>query len=178
LSDVGISIDRVKLAREAYAKALGEARGRSTPHTWRRLVRAGQNLREAVSDARAAAQPRSVAAPRVLLVEDDAATRDALRDILAGERIEVWTASDGEEALRLLASTQARPTVIVLDLVLPGMNGQELCERLRRIPRLADVPVLAMSGHHHVRVHGARLFEKPFDPSDLVEAVFRLARSA
>ena len=174
------NVNRTALARAAYATALAAARAHSTPYTWRRLVRAGENLRDALREPGAQPEParRHAAHPRVLLVEDDPATRDALRDILVQEGIEVWAARDGTHALALLRAHAARPSVIVLDLVLPGMSGWELCERLRAIPGLARVPVLAMSGRRDVSIAADRLFEKPFDPSELVEEVRRLGRSA
>jgi CheY-like chemotaxis protein len=174
---VSTNVNRATLARVAYAMALAAARAHSTSQTWRRLARAGQNLRDALR-APDAVEPvrRRAARPRVLLVEDDAATRDALRDILVHEGIEVCAARDGTHALALLRAHAARPSVIVVDLVLPGMSGWELCERLRAIPGLARVPVVAMSGRRDVSIAADRLFEKPFDPSELVEEVRRLGR--
>ena len=173
------SVNRVALAEQAYRDALAAARAESSPHTWRRLVRAAQNLRDA--------QPKRAGAlrggharpgPSVLLVEDDAATRDALRDILSEQRIRVWTAADGRAALELLRSGRITPSVIVMDLMLPRMSGFELREALRADPALAGIPVVAMTGDRNAQIDAARRFDKPFDATDLVDALLELARSA
>jgi CheY-like chemotaxis protein len=173
-------VNDIELAQQGYRDALAAARAESSPRTWRRLVHAAESLRDAlpkVADpGRHTAQSRLV--PSVLLVEDDAATRDALRDILAEQHIRVWTAEDGHAALDLLRSGRATPSVIVLDLMLPRMSGWELRERLRADPALADIPVVVMTGDHHARIDAARRFEKPFDASDLVDTLFELARTA
>src|SRR5690242_13095695 len=118
------SVNRVALADQAYRDALAAARAESSPHTWRRLVRAAQNLRDAQPNGAGASRGGHVRpGPSVLLVEDDAATRDALRDILCEQRIRVWTAPDGRAALELLRSGRITPSVIVMDLMLPRMSG-------------------------------------------------------
>ena len=172
------SVNRVALAEQAYRDALAAARAESSPSTWRRLVRAAQNLRDAQPRAGASRGGHARNAPSVLLVEDDAATRDALRDILSEQRIRVWTAADGRAALELLRSGRIAPSVIVMDLVLPRMSGFELREALRADPALAGIPVVAMSGDRNAQIDAARRFEKPFDATDLVDALLELARTA
>ncbi|MFL5274228.1 MAG: response regulator [Anaeromyxobacteraceae bacterium] len=170
------SVNRVALAEQAYRDALAAARADSSPHTWRRLVRAGQNLRDA--QPKRAGALRGGPGPSVLLVEDDVATREALRDILSEQRIRVWTATDGCAALELLRSGRITPSVIVMDLFLPRMSGFELREALRGDAALARIPVVAMSGDRNAQIDAARRFEKPFDATDLVEALLELAQSA
>jgi CheY-like chemotaxis protein len=109
----------------------------------------------------------------VLLVEDDAATRDAFRDVLCEQRIRVWTAEDGHAALELLRSGRISPSVIVLDLMQPRMSGCDLREQLRADPALATIPVVAMIGDHNAQIDAVRRFEKPFDAIHLVEALLR-----
>ncbi|SHJ22995.1 diguanylate cyclase [Desulfofundulus thermosubterraneus] len=79
-------------------------------------------------------------ATRVLLVEDSPLQRKILAGYLAGEGIEVITAADGAEALRI--AEQQRPDMILLDVVLPGMDGFEVCRHLKENPGLKDTPVV------------------------------------
>jgi PAS domain S-box-containing protein len=129
--------------------------------------------------ARSAEGPAAPATTRgseaVLVVEDDASVRDvtvrALRD--AGYRLLV--ASSGAEALSLLRSTPFRPDLVVTDVVMPGMNGRELADRIRE--RLPAVAVLFVSGYtpetiapQGVQSDGAFL-AKPFTGSTLLAKV-------
>lgn len=66
---------------------------------------------------------------RVLLVEDDADSRDVLAALLRGDGHDVFTASDGAEALTVAAV--CRPQVVITDVCMPRMSGVELCQRLR-----------------------------------------------
>jgi CheY-like chemotaxis protein len=81
---------------------------------------------------------------RVLIVEDDEPVRDAMRDILAGEGYDITCADNGEEALRVLAQ-DPRPRLILLDLLMPVMNGWELLRALRASATLAGIPVVVLS---------------------------------
>lgn len=136
--------------------------------------------------ARSRASPRYTStqvltAPLILLVEDDVAIREAVSECLSAEGYRVDAASDGAEALARLADGE-RPALLVLDLVMPVMNGAELVARVRAEPRLADVPVLLMTAA--ISAPGAELPEvdaklvKPFDLDDLLSAVARLALRA
>jgi CheY-like chemotaxis protein len=107
---------------------------------------------------------------RILLVEDDVGVREGISDCLVLEGYEVDTAANGAEALaRLRAGT--RPGLILLDLVMPVMNGAQLLARLRHEPGLADIPVVLMTA---AMPPGARLppasgyLSKPFDLSELL----------
>jgi DNA-binding response OmpR family regulator len=71
-----------------------------------------------------------VAAKTVLVVEDEDAIAEAVRARLRSEGYEVLVASDGPEALR--AHAERRPDLVVLDLMLPGMDGLEVCQRIQR----------------------------------------------
>jgi len=68
---------------------------------------------------------------RILVVDDDRAVRDALRRALTLAGYEVQSAEDGEQALE--AVVQAIPDAVVLDVGLPGIDGLEVCRRLRRL---------------------------------------------
>ena len=81
--------------------------------------------------------------PRVLLVEDEAAIAELLKYNLESQNYRVTHAVTGEEAELLLAEDQF--DVILLDWMLPGLSGIELCRRIRRMDDVRSVPVL-MSG--------------------------------
>lgn len=81
--------------------------------------------------------------PTVLVVEDEPAQRDVLTYNLEAEGFEVVTAGDGEEALLLVA--EVVPDIIVLDWMLPGISGIEICRRLKTKADTAGIPVLMLS---------------------------------
>jgi CheY-like chemotaxis protein len=80
---------------------------------------------------------------RILLVEDEPSIAEALSMLLAAEGFEVATASNGEEALRILE--QSLPDLVITDYMMPLMNGVEMAGHLRETPRLAGVPILLTS---------------------------------
>jgi len=111
----------------------------------------------------------------VLLVEDETAVRDLARRMLELAGYAVVSASSGEEAERLFGDLGS-VDVLVTDLVMPGMNGRELADRLRR--GRPDLCVVLMSGYSQdaealdgLRAAGAAFVEKPFTSSALVSEV-------
>jgi CheY-like chemotaxis protein len=80
----------------------------------------------------------------LLVVEDDAAIREALADVLEGEGFEVVTAEHGKEALERLRS-MPRPCLVLLDLMMPVMDGPAFLAELRRDDVLATLPVVIVS---------------------------------
>ena len=82
----------------------------------------------------------------VLVVEDDADCRETICDTLRDTGYDVIEATDGEHAMRLLLADDAlQPSLILLDLLLPGMSGRELLELLKSNSRLAGIPVILTS---------------------------------
>jgi len=79
----------------------------------------------------------------VLIVDDIAANRLTLRELLASPDYRLIEAADGPTALRLAAET--RPDLVLLDLMMPGMDGYEVCRRLRADSQLAEVPVIIVT---------------------------------
>lgn len=80
---------------------------------------------------------------QVLVVDDEPNILGLLVDALGGEGYQVLTAPDGEAALA--AATAVPPSLVLTDLLLPGMNGAELCRRLKADPRTRAVPVFVMT---------------------------------
>ena len=119
-------------------------------------------------------------APCVLVVDDDTAIRTLLADALDGEGYEVVTAINGADALVKLAALQ--PDAIVLDLMMPVMDGRAFLAARRQDPRLAAIPVLVLSAAHNLGAVapelGARAcMAKPFDLDVLLAVIEHLVQS-
>ena len=84
-----------------------------------------------------------VSGKKILVVEDEPDIRKLVHYNLAQEKYQVIEAEDGEKALRLLQ--REKPDLIVLDLLLPGMSGLELCRALRERPETANLPILMLT---------------------------------
>jgi DNA-binding response OmpR family regulator len=115
---------------------------------------------------------------RVLVVEDDDDIADVLRRSLRQEGHEVRTAADGEDALRL--ASEFVPDLVVLDLGLPGIDGVEVCRRLREA---GDVPILILTARSDTgdRVEGLDAgaddyLVKPFEREELLARMRALLR--
>jgi DNA-binding response OmpR family regulator len=105
----------------------------------------------------------------VLVVDDEPMVRDTLRQVLIDEGYVVDTAVDGEDALERVHA--ARPDAILLDLMMPGMNGRQFLMALRNEPAYAEVPVLIMTAVHGLEVNlasigASEVVEKPFHSID------------
>ncbi|MEY4513337.1 MAG: response regulator [Pseudomonadota bacterium] len=108
----------------------------------------------------------------VLLVEDDLDIAEAILDVLMDEGYEVAHATNGREALELLHS-QPRPSVILLDLMMPEMDGPEFRREQLLDPKLSSIPVVVLSADrliaekaHELGVWG--YLTKPLQPDQLV----------
>ena len=113
----------------------------------------------------------------VLVVDDDADVCGLLETYLAVEGFDVLTASDGRDALLQLADHQ--PAVILLDMMMPVMDGVEFRRHQQCDPRLRDIPVVCVSAQHDAAQTAARLglsefVSKPFDLGAVSAAVRRL----
>jgi DNA-binding response OmpR family regulator len=111
---------------------------------------------------------------RVLVVDDEPMVRDTLGQVLVDEGYIVDTAVDGEDALERVH--QARPDAILLDLMMPGMNGRQFLQALRNEPAYEQVPVLIMTAVHGLEVNlasigASEVVEKPFNVDDLLNKV-------
>ena len=118
---------------------------------------------------------------RVLVVEDHEDLRELLTVLLEGEGFSVQTAANGREALAAL--DESRPALILLDLMMPVMNGDEFRARQLADPRYRDVPVICMTAAHDGRARAERIradeyFQKPLDFDELITVVRARAASA
>jgi two-component system phosphate regulon response regulator PhoB len=117
--------------------------------------------------------------PRILLVDDDLAILRLLEVNFRMEGFDVDAAGHGEEALA--AASNATPDVVILDLMMPGMDGREIYERLRALPETADVPVIFLSARGRDDAFAdvdATYVQKPFDTVGLVETAKSLVEDA
>lgn len=108
---------------------------------------------------------------RVLIVEDDSHVREALSDALAQEGYQAATAANGREALEWLHAHEP-PDAIVLDLMMPVMNGWEFLIEKRRDPKLASIPVVVVTAAKEAAGQlGAPMLSKPITLARLVSAL-------
>jgi CheY-like chemotaxis protein len=107
----------------------------------------------------------------VLVVEDEEELRDSIRDLLEDTGYIVVTACDGQEALDALAGVEY-PCVVLLDLLMPRMNGWDFFAALRARPNLAAVPVVVYSSAPDSAPQGVtRVLSKPLQPERLLSVV-------
>ena len=124
-------------------------------------------------------QRMATAMKKLLIVDDDEAVLMLLQFTLAeGAKRTVLTARTGEEALEI--ARRERPDVILLDVVMPGMNGYQVCRELKADPKTADAIIimltaLAQTSHRQLGEEaGADLFmTKPYSPRRLLETIDR-----
>lgn len=121
-----------------------------------------------------------VPAPVVLVVDDDATIRRLLQITLETEGFTVTTAGDGVEGLRM-AQEAPRPDLVLLDIMMPGMDGLQVCHTLKNDPATKDLPVVLLSAKaqsHDIelgmRVGADDYITKPPDLLDLVTRVRQL----
>ena len=110
----------------------------------------------------------------VLVIDDEELVRTSLRQVLVEEGYQVDVASDGADGIRRLR--ERRPDVILVDLMMPGMNGTQFLRALRDDPSITDIPVVVMTAVTGLTVHPMSLgatdvLEKPFDVDELLGKV-------
>ena len=115
-------------------------------------------------------------AGRILLVDDEPTNLDILREALAGPDYRLFVARSGEDALRVAA--RARPLIVLLDVVMPGIDGYETCRRLKADPETRDAAVIFVSAltDPKERVRGFEagavdFISKPVQPEEVIARV-------
>jgi CheY-like chemotaxis protein len=124
--------------------------------------------------------PTGPIARSVLVVDDDADIREVMQTILESEGYVVLLAADGEDALAMLR-TGVRPSLILLDMMMPHMNGLEFRAAQLQDPELAALPVVALTGASKAakqmtaaREEGLHVISKPFTRKTLLTEVARI----
>jgi CheY-like chemotaxis protein len=106
----------------------------------------------------------------VLIVDDEPEIRDSLQEFLEDEGYQVSTAADGAEALQRLRSGK-RPCVVILDLLLPVVDGNQVYERMQRDADLSRVPVIVSTSDPSRAPSGVLIMRKPVNLDRLLGAV-------
>lgn len=120
-------------------------------------------------------------AQKILVVEDEPDIRKLVQYNLTQERFSVLEAEDGEQALKLLQ--REKPNLVILDLMLPGLSGMELCKLLRERSETAKLPILMLTAKagEADRIVGLEMgaddyLAKPFSPREMVARVRAILR--
>lgn len=112
--------------------------------------------------------------PRILVVDDDQPILALMKSLLREFQFEALAASSGAEALEI--AQRETPDLILLDISMPEMSGEETIHSLRAIPTIRRVPIVIVSGHAISQAEVARLgadgaIQKPFDVPDLIRDI-------
>ncbi|GCE26349.1 hypothetical protein KDA_18330 [Dictyobacter alpinus] len=110
----------------------------------------------------------------IMVIDDDMGVQECLQAILEAEGYEVMIARDGKHALEMLAT--ARPNLIILDLMMPRMNGYEFLKTLEQQGRRAELPIILLTADPQVKERATKLavnayLLKPFELLDLLDSV-------
>ena len=113
---------------------------------------------------------------QIFVVDDDEDIREGLMDFLEDHGYAPVGAADGREALQLLGTAQQRPCVIILDLMMPVMDGQSFREAQLKDPALSDIPVIVISAYKDGedtarQIHATTYLPKPLDLDALLGIV-------
>jgi CheY-like chemotaxis protein len=124
--------------------------------------------------------PRVQPCKCVLLIDDNFITREAMSQLLGCDGYRVTTAANGADAIRLLHGHE-KPDVILLDLIMPVMDGQAFCQQRQQDRELAAIPVVVLSSAGDVAEKAASLgaqtyLQKPFDTARLLDIVHRYCK--
>jgi CheY-like chemotaxis protein len=112
----------------------------------------------------------------ILVIDDDRELCEGLAEYLSLQGYAVQCATNGWEALRLLADSRTRPALILLDLVMPILDGWGFLAERGKDPLLRDVPVLILTGSHDVTQRAKEggaiaVMRKPVEPQSLLRAI-------
>lgn len=114
-----------------------------------------------------------MACKKLLIVEDDEAIRQMMQDVLEIEGYEILSASDGQQGLEMLRAHAETPCLIILDMMMPKVNGWQFLDEQRANPKYAGIPVIVCSAYREsaktVKPHA--FVEKPVQLPVLTKAV-------
>jgi len=124
--------------------------------------------------------PQKNPRPTVLVIDDDEEIRTTIQDVLQDQGFDVTCAANGREALDILMRNESLPALILLDLVMPEMDGWTFRQEQQKVPRLAQIPVVLFSGHLDagraaLSLNAAAMMTKPLRLDGLVTLVDRLS---
>ena len=133
---------------------------------------AGEDVEIALGEGADGATAMAPGLPkRVLVIEDDKPIREGLSDFLSMAGYTVLEASDGVEAFDLISHV-GPPDIILVDLMMPRMDGWEFIEEVREDKELADLPVVVVTAARNANVSDVDAFiSKPFAATELLEII-------
>ena len=115
----------------------------------------------------------------IMIVDDDPSVRDILKTILNSKGLDVIEATNGFEALEKI--NLGRPKIVIMDIMLPGMNGFEICKRLKLNPKTVNIPVLFLTAkgeasdlNRAMNLGAMDYFLKPFIPQQVLEKILEI----
>ncbi len=114
---------------------------------------------------------------KIVVLDDDRVTLRMLEEVLSQENVQIFTARDGDEGYKLIL--KETPDIVISDLLMPNVDGFDLCRKIKKEPQLANTKIIIMSavykGFYHkseIRESGADDFIlKPIDTDDLKNKV-------
>lgn len=118
-------------------------------------------------------------AKRILLIEDEEIVKDLLKRKLTQEGYDIYIANDGEEGLRKMREMEPKPDLVLLDIIMPKMNGFEVLEKINEDEKLKKIPCIIISNSgqpvelDRAKRLGAKdwLIKTEFDPKTVIEKV-------
>jgi CheY-like chemotaxis protein len=124
---------------------------------------------------------KPIATHIVLVVEDDAGVRESISEVLQDGGYSPLLASNGREALDRLHASPSKPCIILLDIMMPVMDGREFRLEQESDPELADIPVVVLSAHANVEetartMHAASALRKPVELDALMSVIGRYCK--
>ncbi len=116
---------------------------------------------------------------RVLIIEDESDSSEVVREMFEYNGIKSWAAANAEDALKLIPEVQ--PTLFVVDLALPGMDGWGFLKHVQGDPATARIPAVAITAYHSINVARQAIeagfvayFPKPLDTTSFVRELARI----
>ncbi len=117
---------------------------------------------------------------KIMVVDDEESVLELLKAVLENDGYDVITASGGEECLEKLK--KVKPDLVLLDMMMPGMSGREVCERIRKDPKTKNLKVIfvtvarfsEMGKDTLSKMSVADYITKPFDNNDLIKRVKKI----
>jgi CheY-like chemotaxis protein len=114
---------------------------------------------------------------KVLVVDDEEQVLELVASLLEAQNHQVTKATDGEQALRQVATD--RPDLVLLDIMMPGVDGATVAQRLREAPETAEIPIVFLTGlvdanemkKRGPRIGGQYFLAKPFDAERLYQVL-------
>ena len=120
---------------------------------------------------------------RVMIVDDDPDIRLSVKQILENSGYKVYSFENGRECMRALNESKKRPSLIILDIMMPEMSGWEIHRQLDSNPNLCEIPIVFLTGRTNETAkemynrYGTEYIKKPFNIKDFKDCINRIIKS-